>query len=231
MSKDLDIRVYPINEPKGNTLAFANVSVGDLAAIRGIRVMNSEKGMFVTMPQSESKSGVYHDTAFPITSDLRKEINAEVLAEYERQSSLAPDDRGYEKPEAVTSGRSADDIQLDVKVFPLAEVKGSTLAFASATLDETVAIRGIRIVNSEKGDFVSMPQSKDKHGDYHDIAFPLLGDVRKAVSKAILIEHEQMSTERKQGIGQRFADGKEQAARRTAPERTSAAKRAPGIGE
>jgi DNA-binding cell septation regulator SpoVG len=48
-SNNLDARVYPIDEPKGNTLAFASVAVDDLAAIRGIRVVDSVKGLFIAI--------------------------------------------------------------------------------------------------------------------------------------------------------------------------------------
>ena len=230
---NLDVRVYPIDEPKGSTLAFASVAIGDLAAIRGVRVVDSEKGLFVTMPQSQDNKGLYHDIAFPLNGDLRKEMSDAVLYEYDLQANLDPKERGYEKPEALAGGRSADDVKLDVKVYPINEPKGDTLAFASVGLDDEVAIRGIRVVNGSKGQFVSMPQSKDKNGEYHDVAFPLSGDLRKAVSKAILAEYKQQTAERKQGIGERIAEGMEQAAQYAAnrPMQPSAAKKSPGLGD
>jgi len=233
-NNSLDVRVYPIDEPKGNTLAFASVAIDDLAAIRGVRVVNGEKGLFVTMPQSQDTTGLYHDIAFPLNGDLRKEINAAVLDEFERQASLYPEQRGYVKPEQDAGGvKSAGDVKLDVKVFPIPEPKGDTLAFASVGLDETVAIRGIRVVNSDKGQFVSMPQSKDKEGNYHDVAFPLSGDLRRAVSNAVLSEYKQQTAERKQSIGDRLAEGAEQAAQyaANAPKRDAAAKKSPGLGD
>ena len=86
----LDVRVYPIEEPKGNTKAFASVSINDLIAIRGIRVLDgAEKGLFVNMPQSKDKNGEYHDIAFPLNGDLRKEISAAVLKEYKAVEKTA----------------------------------------------------------------------------------------------------------------------------------------------
>lgn len=80
---NLDVRVYPIEEPKGTTLAFASVSIDDLVAIRGIRVVDGEKGLFVSMPQSQDGKGEYHDVAFPLNADLRKDITDRILDEYE----------------------------------------------------------------------------------------------------------------------------------------------------
>ena len=233
-NNNLDIRVYPIDEPKGNTLAFASVAIDDLAAIRGIRVVNGEKGLFVTMPQSQDNSGQYHDIAFPLNGDLRKEINAAILDEFNHQASLYPEQRGYEKSEASANGRNTADVKLDIKVFPIAEPKGDTLAFASVGLDDLAAIRGLRVVNGEKGQFVSMPQSKDKDGNYHDVAFPLSGDLRKAISRGVLDEFRQQTaerSERKQSVGERLAEGREQAAQYAAAPRPAAAKKSPGLGE
>ena len=230
-NNNLDIRVYPVDAPKGNTLAFASVSIDDLAAIRGVRVVNSVKGPFVAMPQSKDKDGNYHDVAFPLTGDLRKAISAATIEEYGRQSKLSPDQRGYGKPdEGVSSGRNADNVKLDVKVYPLAEPQGNTLAFVNVGIDNVMAINGIRIIEGSKGMFVSMPQSKDQDNKFHDIAFPLSGDLRRAISDAAIDGYKQQAAEQKKGISGRLADGKAQAAQYAAKPR-SAAKKPPGLGD
>ena len=79
--------------------------------------------------------------------------------------------------------------KLDVRVYPLKNQEdNSTKAFASVTIEDLVAIKGIRVVEGTKGHFVTMPQSKDNEGNYHDIAFPVNGDLRKAINKAVLDE-------------------------------------------
>ena len=229
----LDVRVYPIDEPKGSSLAFASVAIDDLVAIRGVRVVSGEKGLFVAMPQSQDNTGLYHDISFPLNGDVRKAINDAVINEYERTASLPPEQRGYEKPEAVNSINAAD-VKLDIKVFPIAEPKGDLLAFASVGLDDVAAIRGLRVVNSDRGAFVSMPQSKDKEGNYHDIAFPLNGDLRREISKAVLAEFKEMTAEKSKGLGEKLREGAEKAAAYVAPQRdalAAAAKRSPGLGD
>jgi len=84
--------------------------------------------------------------------------------------------------------------KLDVRVYPLQDQPDNTTkAFASVTIEDLVAIRGIRVVEGTKGFFVTMPQSKDNDGNYHDIAFPVNGDVRKAMNKAILDEFKEIT--------------------------------------
>ena len=240
----MDVRAYPIDEPKGSTLAFASVAFKadgeELAAIRGIRVVDSDKGPFVSMPQSKDKDGEFHDIAFPLNGDLRKDLNAAVLDEAYKQAELDTAERGYAKPEpSENGGIRAEDVSLDIKVFPIKEAKGNTLAFASVGFnvggDDVMAIRGIRVVNSDKGAFVSMPQSKDKDGAFHDVAFPLSGELRKEVNKAVLAEFGTPPThEKRQGLGDKIRAGVEKAAQATAnaPARAeAAAKKSPGLGD
>jgi len=233
--KKLDIRVYPIDEPKGNTKAFASIAVNDLIAIRGVRVVDSEKGLFVTMPQSLDKSkNEYHDIAFPLNGDLRKEIIEAVLNEYKRVSVLAPEQRIYEKPEVNTANNiKAADIKLDIRVYPINEPKGGTKAFASVSIDDSVAIRGIRVVDGDKGMFIQMPQSKDKKDEYHDVAFPLNGDLRKEISKEIIKEYKsaEKSVEKKQTLAEGLRDGAAKAAEHTSAPREASAKSRAGALE
>ena len=78
----LDTRVYPLSDPKGNTKAFASISIEDLIAIRGLRVVEGSNGLFVSMPQQKNSSGEYQDIAFPLNSELRNHISRSVLDEY-----------------------------------------------------------------------------------------------------------------------------------------------------
>ena len=86
----LDVRVYPLKNQEDNaTKAFASVTVADLVAIKGIRVIEGSKGLFVTMPQSRDNEGNYHDIAFPVNADLRKVINKAVLDEFKEATISA----------------------------------------------------------------------------------------------------------------------------------------------
>jgi len=239
----LDVRVYPIDEPKGKTLAFANITVDDMTAIRGLRVVNGENGLFTVMPQTQDNKGLYHDVAFPVAKGLRDEINAAVLNEFFDQINLNPTQRGYvgeqEQPEepvgtvegvADGAGRQASDVKLDVKVYPIDKPRGDKLAFASVTVDDKVAISGLSVVGSKKGNFVTLPHSKDKNGKAHDIAFPLSGEVRRAISNKVLTEFKQKVADKKQSIGDQLDEGKQQAAAYV-PAREPAAKKVPGLGD
>jgi stage V sporulation protein G len=78
----LDAWAYPIAEPKSNTLAYASITIDDKFAVSGIRVVNSENGPFVAMPQTRDNKGNYRDLCFPVTRELRQQISDTVLSEY-----------------------------------------------------------------------------------------------------------------------------------------------------
>ena len=63
---------------------------------------------------------------------------------------------------------------------------GKTKGFASITIDKVLCITGITIVEGKNGLFVSMPQNKDKDGNYHDVVFPLSKEARAALTKKVL---------------------------------------------
>jgi stage V sporulation protein G len=126
-------------------------------------------------------------------------------------------------------------IKLDVRVYPLDNPQGTTKAFANVGIEDLVAINGIRVVSGEKGDFVAMPQSKDKNGEYHDIAFPINGELRKEMNKAVLDKYKEVVKDRNQSLGDQLRDGQEQVIaykqeRAAAPRQAAMAKGTPGIG-
>jgi stage V sporulation protein G len=105
---DLSVRVYPITEPQNATLAFASVSINNLVAIQGVRVVNSEKGLFVTMPQSKDKNDEYHDIAYPLNADLRKQISLAVLNAYDNEIDISQAKRSIEQKLQNGASRSAE---------------------------------------------------------------------------------------------------------------------------
>ena len=85
-------RIDQINDNEESSLAaFASVNIGGAVAIHGLRIFESEKGRFVSMPtrsytdrNGETK---YADIAHPITAEAREAISEAVLAAYDQELS------------------------------------------------------------------------------------------------------------------------------------------------
>ena len=71
------------------------------------------------------------------------------------------------------------------KTFPTGNVK----AIADVTLDGSIAIHGVKLIDGKNGTFISMPsnrwQDKDGNFKHDDIVHPTNADTRSALFKAV----------------------------------------------
>ena len=79
---DLEIRAYPIAEPKGNTKGYASITIDGMFGVHGISIVDGKNGLFVSMPQARDSKGEYRDIFHPVTSDSRKVLQNAVLDEF-----------------------------------------------------------------------------------------------------------------------------------------------------
>lgn len=64
--------------------AMASIVIDGAFVVRDIRVLESEKGLFVAMPSRKGASGEYYDIAYPITAEAREAIVNRVLTEFQK---------------------------------------------------------------------------------------------------------------------------------------------------
>ncbi len=92
--------------------AIASVNIGGAFAIHGLRVIDSQKGLFVQMPQNSfQRDGKteYSDIFHPITAEVRSELNSKVLEAYEQELTEAEsesEDSDEQDEEAPAIGQS-----------------------------------------------------------------------------------------------------------------------------
>ena len=79
--------------------ATASANIGGAFAIHGIRVIDSQNGLFVQMPQkSYQKDGKteYRDIFHPVTSEARTELYEKVLEAYRQKLDEAESESEFE---------------------------------------------------------------------------------------------------------------------------------------
>jgi len=74
-------RLYPIEE-KGSLKAFCDLLIADSFVIKGIKVVQGKKDLFVSMPQQQGRDGKWYDTCHPVTPEMRDDVQKCVLTEY-----------------------------------------------------------------------------------------------------------------------------------------------------
>lgn len=93
MSTQVEVAVKRINKPdwEGTTRAFCDVVVGGLFLVKGVRVVEGKKGLFVSMPREEGKDGKWYDTVVPLTKEARAQVAQVVLSAYQTEGEPAID--------------------------------------------------------------------------------------------------------------------------------------------
>jgi len=76
----------------------------------------------------------------------------------------------------------------DVKIFPFTPQKGKSAikAFVEITINDSLVIKGLKIIDGSKGLFLGMPAVKGKNNEYKDQVYPTNKETRKLLTDAIL---------------------------------------------
>ncbi len=75
-----EVKVYPANE--GKLKAYATMVFDNCFIIRDLKIIKSDKGLFVSMPSRRKKDGSFKDIVHPLNAETRKMIEEKVVQEY-----------------------------------------------------------------------------------------------------------------------------------------------------
>ena len=92
----IDVKIHSIST-SGSILAKASVTLGGCVGVRGIKIMNSKKGPFVSMPSYKTQRG-YRDICFPCTPEFHKQFQQTVLNAYRQELTQLHEPQNYERP-------------------------------------------------------------------------------------------------------------------------------------
>ena len=67
--------------------AFCDLQVGDLFVIKGLRVVNGRKGVFVSMPRQQGKDTKWYDMVETVSPEVKQEVDRLVLSAYENNAT------------------------------------------------------------------------------------------------------------------------------------------------
>lgn len=92
--KITEVKIYPARDNEKRLKAYATVVFDGAFIVRDLKVIEGEKGLFVSMPSRRRKDGSFRDIAHPLNADMRKHIEEHVVGEYqavEKSGGSAPD--------------------------------------------------------------------------------------------------------------------------------------------
>lgn len=96
----------------------------------------------------------------------------------------------------------------EVKVY-LAKDSGRLKAYATIVFDDCFIIRDLKVIEGDKGFFVSMPSRRRNDGSFRDIVHPLNSEMRKTIEEAIIKEYKKVVQLEESGASVATADEEE----------------------
>lgn len=81
--KITEVKVYPAKD-NGRLKAYATIVFDNDFIVRDLKIIEGNKGLFVSMPSRRRKDGSFRDIVHPLNSETRSMIEQSVIAEFER---------------------------------------------------------------------------------------------------------------------------------------------------
>lgn len=79
-----EVKVYPANE--GKLKAYATMVFDGCFIVRDMKIIQSDKGLFVSMPSRRKKDGSFKDIVHPLNAEMRKLVEERVIEEYNKSA-------------------------------------------------------------------------------------------------------------------------------------------------
>ena len=76
-------RIYRF-ENGGQLRAFADIVLAGQFVVKGLRIVEGKKGLFVSMPSEIGKDGNWYSTFKPLTKEVNSELSRVILEAYQQ---------------------------------------------------------------------------------------------------------------------------------------------------
>lgn len=83
--KITNVEVNKIEKNGSRLKGLANVLLDDSFAVRDIRIIDGDNGLFIAMPSRRTTTGDYKDIAHPINQETRNMFETAILEEFNKE--------------------------------------------------------------------------------------------------------------------------------------------------
>lgn len=66
----------------GSLKAFVDLSIDSVLLIKGIRIIQGQKGLFVSMPQEQGKDKRWYDSIHCLDQEFKQRLDEEIMSAY-----------------------------------------------------------------------------------------------------------------------------------------------------
>lgn len=90
--KITEVKVFP-SQKNDRLKGYATIVFENCFIVRDLKIIEGNKGLFVSMPSRRRKDGVFRDIVHPLNSEMREMIEDSVIKEYNKviQSDVSTD--------------------------------------------------------------------------------------------------------------------------------------------
>lgn len=81
-----NVKIWLVNSEK--LIAYASIVIDDAFMVRDIKLIKTDKGIFVAMPNKKMKDGSFMDLAHPLNTEAREIIEQAVITEYKNRVNI-----------------------------------------------------------------------------------------------------------------------------------------------
>jgi stage V sporulation protein G len=80
-----DIRIKKYEDQTRKTKAIASITINNAFVVHDIKIIDSEKGLFIAMPSKKGSDDQFKDIAHPINTETRNMIQDLILKKYNEE--------------------------------------------------------------------------------------------------------------------------------------------------
>ena len=84
MEQTLEFKITRMFRLEGNSnvKAFVDLALNESLLLKGIRIVDGKKGLFVSMPREKGKDGRWYDVVHLMSPMVKDQVNSLVLSAY-----------------------------------------------------------------------------------------------------------------------------------------------------
>jgi len=86
MENGLKFKITRLHRMEGNSSikAFVDIALNECLLLKGLRIIEGRRGLFVSMPREKGKDNKWYETIHPMSREIKEDISNVVLLAYNK---------------------------------------------------------------------------------------------------------------------------------------------------
>ncbi len=87
---EIQVKVHRLNRVENSeTLkAFADIVLNNVIVVKGFKVINSRRGMFVSAPQEKGRDNMFYETIRCLRPEVKEKISFAIMSAYNEEAKV-----------------------------------------------------------------------------------------------------------------------------------------------